>query len=184
MTSSGAPVLTAGPQAVIPDRFSRILFPTDFEEGSKRVLEALIPFARRLGAQVTVFHSARIPSSEDVPLVEPHAVPFAEGQRPPSWRRDHERLRLAAEAYVDHALVLGVRSEALFDFSGRALVDVLLSVSGGGRYDLIALPSRSGGALSSFLGGSTRAQLIRRAPCPVWLCHERSTRHSAGRAAS
>jgi nucleotide-binding universal stress UspA family protein len=150
-----------------PRKLDHILFPTDFGEASERAFPAVISLARELGARITFFHA--LPK-----LIEPVLasgafllagvwVPGEEYLR--SQKRAMEEM---ARAWADRAAMQDVKAAWIVD-SGRGPVSERIAARARAlEAGMIALAAQSGAVVSAILGSVTR-EVVRSAPCPVWV---------------
>ncbi len=137
----------------------RILAAVDVHEGAQAVLDAAVPWARRLKGKLDVGFASEWSTAG---LPEP---PQPSDQLDQLWREwnDHadEERRLLDQVWG--AVPSDVRGRSQF-WAGRA-VEVLPDVASG--YDLVVTATHSRKGLQRVLLGSVTARVLRHAPVPV-----------------
>jgi nucleotide-binding universal stress UspA family protein len=139
-----------------------ILVPIDFSPESLKALDYAIPFARQLGAKITVLH-----------VVEPVATPdFA--YYPLMMENDkiiaaakHRLEQLTASGKVDASLV-----ERTLVHNGAAFHEITKAAETL-KADLIVIATHGYTGLSHVLLGSTAERVVRHARCPVLVVRAR-----------
>jgi nucleotide-binding universal stress UspA family protein len=162
--TSRVPVMTVPPHVpdAVPlgrDPFRRILFATDFSEGSEAALRYAASLAQHAAAPLTVVHVVEpIPVGHDpvagsaFDVVAYHAA---------LEREAAERLR----HLVPDAIRLGCDTDDVVA-RGKPYVEIL-RVAAERQIDLIVLGVHGRNALDRLVFGSTAEHVVRRATCPV-----------------
>jgi nucleotide-binding universal stress UspA family protein len=135
----------------------RILVPTDFSAPSEHALEMAIEFARRFGAELTLFHAHELP-----------AYVFPDGVMPvsPEILLDLERSMSAElERLAARARAAGV-TVSIKTGMGAHDVEIIRCASELGA-DMIIMGTHGRTGLRHVLLGSVAEKVVRRAPCPV-----------------
>lgn len=118
---------------------SKILVPVDLRPQSVEVAMYASSLAQRFSAQLLFLHSSRI-----------------------EWALDHDQI-----AVRDTILNLTARTDRLL-FRRGAPTRVIIETARAEEVDLILMASRAKPFLTRLFDGSTTAQVLRKAPCPVW----------------
>jgi len=162
---SPIPVLVINPKAQGPSQLKRILFPTDFSEGSHEVFLRVAKLAGALKVPVYLFHKLY--------FVRPDVgMPFVL----PSVAKDSllelkKEFFLKGQVWADHAKGYGARTKLHLDTRQGPAVDEILRVLHKMKdTTLVAMASQSGEMKNLFLGSLTR-QILRESPCPVMVLH-------------
>jgi len=135
----------------------RILVPTDFSPPSERALEMAIEFARRFGAELTLFHAHELPAyvfPDGVMPVSPEILVELERTMSAELERLAARARAAG---VPASIKTGV---------GAHDVEIVRFASEMNA-DLIIMGTHGRTGLRHVLLGSVAEKVVRRAPCPV-----------------
>ncbi len=156
----GAPVpvmIVREDEAQAATRIRSILFATDFSEDAELAEKTVAAWARRLGAEVEVFHAIR----ETAVLFAPYAVPGSS---------DFEgEMREAASARIEGSIErfreAGVSAKSKLVY-GLASDEIIRRAESTGA-QLVALGARGYSALRRFLLGSVAQRVLRHAPCSV-----------------
>ncbi|MEW6162806.1 MAG: universal stress protein [Nitrospirota bacterium] len=136
----------------------RILFPTDFSEGSSHALEYAIDMAKRYGAKLYLLHVIY-----DVVkaggLFIPHASldeMYKDIEKAAKKEIDRYGLeQLRGQKDVQHTVLKGTPHEEIVKFAKD------------NRIDLIIMGSTIKKGVSRILFGSTATPVVRHSPCPV-----------------
>lgn len=139
-----------------------VIVATDFSESAEGAVDWAAELARPHGARLLLLHASMPPMPA---VAAPEFVPLP----PAAYEADRERVALELNARVEalREKGLAVEGEAR---TGQAL-DVVLDAAEKESADLIVVGTRGlTGAKRIFLG-STAAQVVRRAPCPVLTVH-------------
>jgi len=138
-------------------RIGTILFATDFSEHAERAEKVVREWARRLNAQVEVFHSIR----ETAVLFAPYAVPGSsdfEGEL-------HEAAEMRMRGVLERFRAAGVCAKGKIVY-GLASNEITKRAESRGA-ELIALGARGYSTLQRFLLGSVAERVLREAHCSV-----------------
>ncbi len=136
----------------------RILFPTDFSEGSANAIPYVVGMARQYGARLYILHVVY-----DIAKITGWYVPHVTvdelyADMETSARKEIERCcveELRGFKDVDRVLLRGVPYEEIIKFAADNSIDLIV----------IGTHGRKG--LDRMLFGSTAEQVVRNAPCPV-----------------
>lgn len=161
---SPVPLLVVNPKQRRAPSFSNILFPTDFSEESKQGLELVSEVFRNQKAKITLFHTFESPTPF---YVEPFSA------YPPALSMVEEDLQgkmKLGQAWCVEFRKKGITCDFLMDRkSGFAVSGVLRAIKQK-KIGLVAMASHTGKVTAALLGSTTR-EVLRSAPCPVWVVH-------------
>jgi nucleotide-binding universal stress UspA family protein len=135
-----------------------ILFPTDFSEGSAQALQYAVDMSKRYGAKLYVIHviyDIAKATGWYVPHVSMDEMykDIQEGAKKELERFGIEEL--AGVKNVERKVMTGVPHEEIINFVST------------NRIDLIIMGTHGRKGIDKILFGSTAAQVVRHAPCPV-----------------
>ena len=135
-----------------------ILFPTDFSEGSSQALQYAVDMSKRYGAKLYLVHIIY-----DVVKATGWYVPhistdqmykvIEEGAKKELERFGIEELREVKD--LERSVRLGVPHEEIINFAKKNRIDIIIMGTHGRK------------GIDRMLFGSTAAQVVRYAPCPV-----------------
>jgi nucleotide-binding universal stress UspA family protein len=135
-----------------------ILFPTDFSEGSAQALQYAVDMSKRYGAKLYVIHviyDIAKATGWYVPHVSMDEMykDIQEGAKKELERFGIEEL--AGVKNVERKVMTSVPHEEIINFVST------------NRIDLIIMGTHGRKGIDKILFGSTAAQVVRHAPCPV-----------------
>jgi nucleotide-binding universal stress UspA family protein len=135
-----------------------ILFPTDFSEGSAQALQYAVDMSKRYGAKLYVIHviyDIAKATGWYVPHVSMDEMykDIQEGAKKELERFGVEEL--AGVKNVDRRVITGVPHEEIINFVSANKIDLVIMGTHGRK------------GIDKILFGSTAAQVVRHAPCPV-----------------
>jgi nucleotide-binding universal stress UspA family protein len=135
-----------------------ILFPTDFSEGSAQALQYAVDLSKRYGARLYVVHviyDIAKATGWYVPHVSMDEMykDIQEGAKKELERFGVEEL--AGVKNVERRVITGVPHEEIINFVGANKIDLIIMGTHGRK------------GIDKILFGSTAAQVVRHAPCPV-----------------
>ena len=144
------PVLTVGPRVRLLslERFSNLLYATDFSSGSLRALNYALSLAEEDRAELTMLH-----------IIESN--PVSDGEFAEWKRRDCERLRQLVPSGID----LPFQPEMEVEVGDPATEIVRLADAR--NAELIVMGSHPSGAVSTHLPWTTLHHVLQHAHCPV-----------------
>jgi nucleotide-binding universal stress UspA family protein len=135
-----------------------ILFPTDFSEGSAEALKYAVEFANRYGAKLYVLHviyDVAKASGWYVPHVSMDAI-YKDIQEGARKELDNFAVKeLGGLKNIERIVQTGVPYQEIMNCAVKNKVDMII----------IGTHGRTG--IDRILFGSTAAQVVRNAPCPV-----------------
>lgn len=163
---SKVPVLVVNP-ANQARPIKKILFPTDFRSQSKPLFLKACALARKVGAEITLLHVIPHPIEA---VVQSGVYLLAGGwvSVPDYMKGEEQRLRKVAEIWKSQAASAGVSVTTLFDAGAIGVKESILRHAKLKKFDLIAMSAQSGRLAAAFLGSVSR-QVLRDAPCAVWV---------------
>lgn len=157
LLTSGDPIFTVNPQTQVKEYIRRILLPTTFSSAGFGHFEDAVDLAKSLDAGLTLYYKAQPVSggftSQNLQIYLASLAVMRE-----ETAREWERL----------AANKGVRTEVVIDKTPGLLVPSIEKFAEEKNIDLIAV-STAASAAQSFVFGSVARQLVRSAPCPVWV---------------
>ncbi len=131
-----------------------ILFPTDFSEESSYALQYAVDMAKRYGAKLYLLHVV-------------HAIYDTSWYVPTSIDEIYNDLEKSAqkelERYVEDLRGLNTERKVLTGVP----YEVIVKFANDNKIDLIIIGSHGRKGIDRILFGSTAAQVVRYAPCPV-----------------
>ncbi len=139
---STLPTLIVAPQTEAPKRVRKILYPTDWSPVSRSALATVLPAVGKLGAEIYLFHYT---AEEPNPAL--------------------------ARSFLEDAQRAGVAAHAAFSKRGTSVSHAVVEFAKKQRMDWIAMVSHRAPGVSRVTVGSNTRQVVRIAPCPVWVVH-------------
>jgi nucleotide-binding universal stress UspA family protein len=135
-----------------------ILFPTDFSEGSAQALQYAVDMSKRYGAKLYVVHVIY-----DIAKATGWYVPHVSMDEmykdiQEGAKKELERFgvgELAGVKNVERRVITGVPHEEIINFVSANKIDLVIMGTHGRK------------GIDKILFGSTAAQVVRHAPCPV-----------------
>jgi nucleotide-binding universal stress UspA family protein len=166
---SEVPVLVVHPhQSTSEKDIKKILFPTDFGPVAEGSFRSVVDLAKKFGATIKLFHS--IPSPVE-PVFQSGVYLLGGGWMPVHefLGNEVERRQKRADAWSRWALKTAqVKVETYLNTAGGGISDFIVNLAESEDFDLVAMAAQSG-ALGATLIGSIARQVVRHAPCPVWV---------------
>ena len=169
---STVPVLVVGPaskDARAEKRLTRILFPTDFGRSSYITFKKIVAIAKAARSEITIFHSQNHPIR---PFVETgiNLIGGADFSFPEFLTKDEQKKRALADRYIALAKKSRVPVKVVFSSGHETADQAIIRQAQAGKSDLIAMAAESGAVAAAIIGSVAR-QVVRGAPCPVWVMH-------------
>lgn len=134
-----------------------ILFPTDFSEGSSQALQYAVDMAKRYGAKLYLLHVIYdiAKAAGYVPHISMDAMykDIEEGAKKELERFGVEELSGLKD--TERSVGVGTPHEEILNFANKNKIDLII----------IGTQGRKG--IDRIIFGSTAAQVVRYAPCPV-----------------
>ena len=150
----------------MPD-VSRVLCAIDLTEGSRRVLDCAVWWARRHGADVSVLHVHRlILTNPDTGSVHDEAVRTTVAGHAPLDPEARRAEQLDVERFVEESRIDGLQVEALLD-EGASIADAVVARADALAADLLVVGAGTDPSSEHPVLGRTTADLVRTAPCSV-----------------
>jgi universal stress protein A len=141
----------------MPRDFKTVLCPTDFSDASYHALEYGLRFATNADGKLVVAHVVHVPSG-DLLSGESYTMNFKEAQEQVVERmREVHTTRLRSYPKCDLVTVIGDPAEEITALAKSRNADLIIMSTHG----------RSG--LSHLVMGSVAEQILRHAPCPVFI---------------
>ena len=172
---SKVPVLVVNPKAQVPNQYDTIIFPTDLSRESRTLFRRVVLLARDLKAKLVVYHSVQNPLG---PVLRSGVQMMGGEWVPASDYMDEEiiRRRKSALHWVNVASKLEVEVELVVELGQKGVASGILETAQKKNSKLIAMAAQSGPIASTVIGSVCR-QVVREAPCPVWVLRaERNAR--------
>lgn len=135
-----------------------ILFPTDFSEGSSQALQYAVDMTKKYGARLYVVHVIY-----DIAKATGWYVPHVSMDQmykdiEEGAKKELERFgveELSGLKNLERSVVMGVPHEEIINFAKKNKIDIIVMGTHGRK------------GIDRILFGSTAAQVVRFAPCPV-----------------
>ncbi len=173
---SKIPVLVVGPyyqgmrsrvEVEEVEKNQRILFSTDFGAASYPTFKKVVALAKARDAKVTLYHCLFHPIE---PALQFSAYLLGGGALafPDLITREEERKRKLAIRYVAFAKRHGIEVEIRMETGNGSTAQAIVDRAQAEKADLIAMAAESGAVAAALIGSVTR-QVVRTAPCPVWV---------------
>jgi nucleotide-binding universal stress UspA family protein len=171
-TVQGAPVpvlIVRESEADAAKKIESILFATDFSEDAEQAERLVAKWAKRLGAEVEIFHAIR----ETAVLFAPYAVSGSS-----DWEGElKESALLRIESVRSRFEEAGVPAKSKVVY-GLASEEIIKRAEMTGT-DLVAMGARGYSALQRFLLGSVAQRVLRHAPCSVLVAGSTASSHTS-----
>jgi nucleotide-binding universal stress UspA family protein len=135
-----------------------ILFPTDFSEGSSQALQYAVDLAKKYGAKLYVVHviyDIAKATGWYVPHVSMDQMYNDIEQEAKKELNNFGVEELGGIKDIERSVVMGVPHEEIVNFANKNRVDMIIMGTHGRK------------GIDRILFGSTAAQIVRYAPCPV-----------------
>jgi nucleotide-binding universal stress UspA family protein len=167
--SSDLPVITIGPACLHAASAApkQILFATDLEDNADEVYLKLRNFAKASDLEITLYYSVP-PRLEPVFQSMTYLISGGWVSVPESLTEEEQLKRKKAEKWAEEARERGVILNIHFEVSPGNIPDLVVEYAKLKKFPWIAIGSESG-ALKAALIGSIVREVVRNAPCPVWV---------------
>lgn len=168
---SRTPVLLVPSQSIPNEKpeFKNVLVPTELGLDSESFLKQVFKFAKKNDSVVTLFH--RTPHQIEpflklgVYLIGGGSLSF-----PEFMSNEEQKKRQYADRLVQMGIKMGVEVKVEFAGGEGETSQAILQRASHNRSDLIIMATQKGVVATTVLGSVTR-QVVRAAPCPIWIMH-------------
>jgi nucleotide-binding universal stress UspA family protein len=136
----------------------RILFPTDFSEGSSQALSYAVDMAKKYSAKLFVVHVIYDIARATGWYVPHRSVDQMYKEIEEGAKKEIDKFgleELESVKNIERVVLTGVPHEELIEFTKK------------NRIDIIVMGTHGRKGIDRILFGSTAAQVVRFAPCPV-----------------
>lgn len=175
LLQSQVPVYVVGSHCKKSQGTKNILFPTEFGDHSKENFRHIIKMAKMLKAEITLFHAIARPIQSLFDLDTRPKVYNYKGRMltlEQIIENDIEHQNHRAHLWIEWAQKEGVTASFRIDSTFQAVDTLILETIEQENIDLVAMEAQSGPMSAAILGSYTR-NIVRNAPCPVYVL----TRH-------
>lgn len=166
LLQSKVPVLVIGPHSKSP-KFKQILFATDFGRSAEAAFSRVKALAKTHQSKVTLFYAVPHPFE---PAIQSGIYLLGGGMIafPDFVSSNQEKKRKIAERFAAQAKKEGIEVEVVFDTRHGSTTQSIVRYAEIEKADMIMMTAESGRVKSALIGSVTR-QVVRTAPCPVWV---------------
>lgn len=169
---SPVPTLTVGPNCnTTQGTLNQLLFVTNLEDHADEIYPKIRAFAKSLGLQITVFYAVP-PRIEPVLQTMTYLVSGGWVLAPEYLLDEESNKRKKAEAWALDAQEKGAVLNIHFEVAPGNIAELVMDYTKAKKIGWIGLASESS-ALKSATVGSIARQIVRSAPCPVWISRPR-----------
>jgi len=171
LLSSRIPVWVVNPSTRKIERFTEIIYPTDFSFYSRGVFRRVVQMARELGAKMTLFHAVPHPIE---PVFQSGVYMLGGGALPLlPYHNDAVHYQMKhAERWARWAEARGVQVKTNVQDEPENIATTIAKLAQDHQASMIAMETHSGPVVSALVGSITR-QVVRHADCPVWVLNTR-----------
>lgn len=157
------PLLVINPSVKL-EPITKILFPTDMSGASKIAFDQLVLVARKLGADIILYHKVEYVIPDTYSVFTHHKLYEDYMDKDLENREEHLKgwIRAANQKFV--------KAELIFDREPSFVTQGVMEAVKKTGAQLIALCSHTG-PVSAIMLGSVSRQILREAQCPVWTLH-------------
>jgi nucleotide-binding universal stress UspA family protein len=165
---SSVPVMLVGDQVQKFQNSRHILFPTEMGPRAYQLFKRTLKITADFRMSLTVFHSIEPPVAS--PLTYDTAAPLIPSRKAEvhSNYREEERIRKKLETWNRIAEREGVQMDYVLDSTSGGVWKKILKLASIRKSSIIIMEAHSE-PFSSILLGSVTRQVVREAPCPVWI---------------
>lgn len=157
LLNSPIPLMTVNPGTQVREKISSILFPCTFQPQFRTEFAMVVELAQALDAKLTLFYKE--PVQTDAYLGPEMYEAIA---------RESKARELVAKKWQLWAGEQDVSTSLHLDNQPGYFIQTLVDLAAEANFDLIAMSTQAD-AVSNLLIGSSARQVIREAPCPVWI---------------
>lgn len=175
LLQSEVPVCVVGVHATKTKTSKTILFPTEFGEHSKESFRHVLQLAKDLKSEILLLHAITRPIESLFDLDTRPRVYNYKGQMltlDQIVEHQIENQSHRAQQWIDWAKKEDVSASYFIDSSFKGVDDLVLEAIAQHEADLVVMEAQSGPMSAALLGSFTR-NVVRKAPCPVYIL----TRH-------
>jgi nucleotide-binding universal stress UspA family protein len=159
---SPLPLIFVNPYQQKPRRISKILFPTNFGKQSKRAFATTLDLAEELKAQLSVFCAIQnLPYEGTLFMSDIGGFPMTVGI-------DETSARDRAQEFLRKARLANITVEYLSQHLVGSVSHAILKQTTKNKFDLVSIAAEPRPRIPLLIGSTTR-QIIRQAPCPVYV---------------
>lgn len=162
LLQSPVPLLFVNPRHKISKSIRKILFPTDLGENSRKAFCRALDLALELKAQLSIYSVARTKSYQGLLLADDTGL-LGKAIEEEDKIRD-QRLK----EFVCFTEEAGVIAKVIKEKTVLSVAEAIAKQAAKSKVDLIAIAAKQIPAVPTMAGSITR-QLIRKAPCPVYV---------------
>lgn len=159
---AATPVFVINPREVPATKYKEILFPTDLSDHSVKAFEEILPLAKFLSAKINLFHQVDYTSLINLGF---YSAGVSYG---PVIKKDHDQKMKIMQKMVDTGEAAGISVVPIVTERLGRVADLIVKESKKMKNVIIAMDSQSG-PISAFWLGSISREVLRSAPCPVWV---------------
>ncbi|WP_415063766.1 universal stress protein [Bdellovibrio sp.] len=175
LQQSEIPVCVIGGHASQTKTTKKILFPTEFGEHSKDNFRHILNLAKSLNAEILLLHAIARPIESLFDLdTRPRVYNYKGRMLTLEQIIEHqiENQSHRAQHWTDWAAKEGVVGHFFIDSTFKPVDELILNAINTHEADLVVMEAQSGPMSAALLGSYTR-NVVRKAPCPVYVL----TRH-------
>lgn len=166
ITSSNLPVMILGQHTKVPQKISKILFPTDFSFHRRKSFRLAMEWARRFDAELILYH--QLPSPLTPIAMMSLDAPMDAALMEAAWKAQRESEREKGAQWVREAQKNGVNCRIILEMSSASWSQRALETIQAQKADLIIISHRRGKWGQALFGGQIR-RLFSKSRCPLVL---------------
>lgn len=165
---SQVPVMVVGSQIKKPITMDKLIYPTEFGLHSRQVFRRAVSIAKQFNSKLILFHSIPHPVES---FLQSGVYLLGGGSWVPVqlyFGKQIDRQTRHSEAWSRWAKTQGVDVQFVVQAAGGSIAESVVSIANKERAGCILMEAKSGPISAALIGSVTR-QVIRSAPCPVWV---------------
>lgn len=171
LMQSEVPVCVIGSHTTRTTASKTFLYPTEFGEHSKDNFRHILQLAKSQRAEIVLLHAIERPIEslfdiETRPRVYSYKGKLLTLEQIVENQIENQSQR--AQLWIDWAQKEGVRAHFLIDSSYKSIDELILNAVQAHEADLVVMEAQSGPLSATLLGSITR-NVVRKAPCPVYV---------------
>lgn len=169
LLQSEVPVCVVGAHTIKTKGSKSILFPTEFGEHSKENFRYVLQIAKKLYAEINLFHAVTRPIESLFDLdTKPRVYNFQGKMLTLDQIIEHqiENQSHKAQLWIDWAAKEGIQAHFHIDNSFKAVDQLIIESVDKHNCDMIIMEAQSGPLSAAILGSYTR-NVVRKSPTPV-----------------